>query len=251
MDLAADIGLTGLQLAGDVALVEPAIVGAAAYGAWRTARAARNYFLPYDKMAPRRKTFFRAPRQSGYVPKARQFIGPIQQKQVVRRVPRPLSKPGVVYANVYNLKEFTANANHTIVGRVIPADVLNCPKTARYLHLYTHCKIHSMAIEWITSGPTFIMSMYSPDNTTSQELEKYYERQPSMRLHRSDRNGKGGIISRTQSLGLKAGYQDYFRTEQLKNTVELAVNQCAIKFIAPNQYNTYSSGTAAQTPTRS
>ena len=42
-----------------------------------------------NQMAPRR-TFRNAPRQSGYVPKARRFIGPIQQKRQPVKIQRSL-----------------------------------------------------------------------------------------------------------------------------------------------------------------
>ena len=82
------------------------------------------------------------------------------------------------------------------------------------------------------------MSMYDPAVSafgTTQKLESYYERQPSLRVHRSDRNGRKGVISWTEPLGMKQAYKEYIRTSLLKTHLEAGTNQCAIKFIAPNQ----------------
>jgi hypothetical protein len=147
----------------------------------------------------------------------------------------------LVYLSVFNLKEFvSATGSTNIAGIIKPEDILNCGKLARYLTSYQYIKIHSMSVEWITSGPTFLMSMYDSDSSghgTEHTQEPYFERQSTLRLHRSDRNGRKGIISRTQKLGMKSQYQDYIDTSTIKNHVEHTTNQCSLKWIAPNQLN--------------
>ena len=127
----------------------------------------------------------------------------------------------------------------TIAGIVSPTDLLKCGKLQVILHNYEWIKIHSMSISWLTTYATWIVSMYDPALSsfgTTQKLESFYERQPSMRTHRSDRNGTK-TLSRTANLGMKQCFKDYIRTSLLKTHLEQNTNQCSIKFIAPDQLN--------------
>ena len=213
-------------------------------------------YLSHNQMTfigPRRqrRTFVRAPRQSGYVPQSRRtYQGSSPGYQgAYTAVPRSLPQPkDVIYLNVINMKDFTADGQGSISGVLKPADILNCPKMARFVNSYQWFKLHSMSVEWIGSHPSFIMSCYDSDSTEVQTQEPHFERQGSLRLHRSDRNGRNGVLSRTQSLQMKPGFQDYMATSDIQTNVNLASNACSIKFLAPNTYLSYSSGTSDQKP---
>ena len=114
--------------------------------------------------------------------------------------------------SVASVMEANNAISDTIAGIVTPADLLKYGKLQVYLHNYEWIKIHSMSIDWLSSYVTWIVSMYDPALSsfgTTQKLESFYERQPSLRTHRSDRNGKGGVLSKTENLGMKQCFKDY------------------------------------------
>lgn len=187
----------------------------------------------------------------------RPFIGPVagpRQKfrkragqYLARRAPytRPSKgiASGVVYANCSHMTQFTgtATSGSNIPGTISPQEILNCGKMARYLNAYEFVKIHSMKVEWIGTYPSFIMSMFDTTDDvqgTTHELEPFFERQTSLRLHRSDRNGRG-IIGRTQQLSGLNAFKDYISTggTALATHLENAANKCAIRFLSVNNSN--------------
>ena len=213
----------------------------------RITRRPQINYLSQDQNMPPRRTFRNAPRQSGYVPKARRqapvrrFIGPQRYQPAIRRPMGGVRPQDLTYVNVFKMVEFVCSttAAHTtsIAGVVKPADILGCPKLSRFLNSYQWIKLHKMGIEWLGTHPSFLMSTYDTDTNELKEDEAFFERSGNLRLHRSDRNGKS-VISRTQSLHMKSGYVDYCNTTSFKTLVEDGSNQCSIKFLAPNQVNT-------------
>ena len=147
---------------------------------------------------------------------------------------------GVVYANVMHMTEFegSGTSGTSIAGTISPLELLNCGKLARYLNAYEFVKVHSMKVEWITSYSTFLMSMFDTTDDvqgTTHEKEEFFERQQSLRVHRSDRNGRH-VISRTQQLSGLNAFKDYIPTSgtNLKTHLENVNNKCAIRWLSVN-----------------
>jgi hypothetical protein len=162
----------------------------------------------------------------------------------MQKIPRALGiQRGVVFDTVFHMVKYhqttTGDGAGNIPGIVKPAHILGCGKLGRYLNNYEWIKIHSMAVEWLSTEPIMIMSMYDAAQSshgTTEKLEPYFERQATLRLHRSDRNGLKRI-SRTESLKMKAGFQDYIRTGLFDQAVENNQNQCSIKFLGTNSHH--------------
>lgn len=251
-----------MAIAGGAALLEAAGLAdlnwpglALAYGGYRAGRAGytayrdrgRNNISTTNNMPgqrrPRGNTF------GGQQPrfKRRAVAGRFRNARPsapYRRIPRALGiQRGVVYDSVFHMVKYpqttVGDGIGNIPGMVKPSDILACGKLARYLNNYEWIKLHSMSVEWVTTDPIMIMSMYDSSQSshgTTEKLEPYFERQATLRIHRSDRNGLRKI-SRTESLKMKPGFQDYIRTGLFDTAVEANTNQCSIKFLGTNSHH--------------
>jgi hypothetical protein len=197
-------------------------------------------YLSYDQM-PTYLGSNRSRYQKGYG-KGRQYPKPAFRAP---HVPRSLKPKDEIFINVINMKEFTADGSGNIAGVIQPQDVLGCARMSRFVNTYQYVKLHTMSVEFLGSHPSFIMTCFDTDSGEVQNKEPHFERQGSLRLHRSTDNK---ISSRTQSLQFKPGFQDYFKTQDLSTEVAAAANSCSIKFLAPNLYLSYASGTSDQLP---
>lgn len=259
-------GIYGATLSGNLALLD--------YDNRRERRRQKNWVRPFDNFYTTRRSVTLANKKNVYTNKmpvftqgrkraagrAYQNPNPNNRKRmrrgtvarrVIPRQPSLATQRGVVWANLQHFQKIevesfavdvgggqTQTVSDTMAGMVTPLDLLKCGRLQVYLHNYEFIKVHRFSVEWITTHPTYIMSMYDSAGRelgTGEKLESYYERQPTLRIHRSDRNGRRGVISRTESLGLKLAFKDYIRSSTLAAHLAADASKCSIKYIAPNQ----------------